>query len=45
MGRTTIMCSDETADELHALKQRGDSYEDVLRRLLNEHKTDAQTAN
>jgi hypothetical protein len=31
---TTIRVSDEVADELHARKQRGESYDDVLRRLL-----------
>ena len=40
MGRTTIAVDDETADELHAMKQRGDSYDDVIRRLIAEHKTE-----
>jgi len=30
MGKTTIQISDELADALHELKQRGDSYEDVI---------------
>ncbi|WP_259517117.1 antitoxin VapB family protein [Halanaeroarchaeum sp. HSR-CO] len=34
MGRTTIQVDDETADELHELKERGDSYDDVIQRLL-----------
>jgi len=34
MGRTTVSLDDETADELHAMKQRGDSYDDVVRRLI-----------
>jgi predicted CopG family antitoxin len=34
MGRTTISVDDETADELHELKQRGESYDDVVNRLL-----------
>lgn len=31
---TTIQVDEETADELHARKDRGDSYDDVVRRLL-----------
>jgi predicted CopG family antitoxin len=34
MGRTTIQVSDELADELHDRKNRGDSYEDVIWRLI-----------
>jgi predicted CopG family antitoxin len=34
MNRTTISVSEEVADKLHELKQRGESYDDVLRRLL-----------
>lgn len=34
MGRTTIQVSDELADELHDRKERGDSYEDVIWRLI-----------
>lgn len=34
MGRTTIQVSDELADELHERKGRGDSYEDVVWRLI-----------
>lgn len=33
---TSIRVDPETADELHGLKQRGDSYDDVIRRLLDE---------
>jgi len=36
MGRTTIQVSDELADVLHDRKDRGDSYEDVIWRLLEE---------
>lgn len=36
MDRTTISVSDEVADTLHNLKERGDSYDDVIRRLLKE---------
>lgn len=36
MGRTTIQVSDELADELHDRKDRGDSYEDVIWRLIEE---------
>ncbi|WP_353635665.1 hypothetical protein ABSL23_17365 (plasmid) [Halobacterium sp. NMX12-1] len=41
MGRTTIQVSDELADELHARKERGDSYEDVIWRLIDVQETDA----
>jgi len=34
MERTTISVSEELADELHGRKQRGDSYEDVIWRLI-----------
>ena len=34
MGRTSIQVSDELADELHDRKDRGDSYEDVIWRLI-----------
>lgn len=34
MGDTTIRVSDALADELHDLKNRGDTYEDVIWRLL-----------
>lgn len=37
MGRTSIQVSDELADELHAMKERGDSYEDVIWRLIEEN--------
>ena len=36
MGRTTISVSTGVADTLHDLKERGESYDDVLRRLLAE---------
>ncbi len=36
MGTTTIQVSDELADELHNRKDRGDSYEDVVWRLIEE---------
>ena len=36
MGRTTIQVSDELADELHNRKSRGESYEDVIWRLIDE---------
>lgn len=35
MGRTTIQLDEETADRLHGRKERGDSYDDVVRRLLD----------
>lgn len=34
--RTTINVSNAVADKLHELKERGDSYDDVIRRLLAE---------
>lgn len=34
MGKTTIQVDDERAETLHSLKNRGDSYDDVLRRVL-----------
>ncbi len=40
MGRTTIQVSEELADALYAKKQRGDSYEDVIWRLLDEGDAD-----
>lgn len=36
MGRTTISLDEETADKLHEMKRRGDSYDDVVRRLIEE---------
>lgn len=42
MGRTTISVSEEVADKLHDLKQRGESYDDVLRRLLAERGEDIE---
>jgi len=36
MGKTTIEVDDVTADRLHDLKSRRDSYDDVIRRLLND---------
>jgi hypothetical protein len=36
MGATTIRVSEELADELHDRKARGDTYEDVLWRLLEQ---------
>lgn len=36
MGSTSIRVSEELADELHDRKNRGDSYEDVIWRLIDE---------
>lgn len=36
MGRTSIQVSDELADELYDRKERGESYEDVIWRVLEE---------
>lgn len=35
MARTSIQVTDELADELHGRKDRGDSYEDVIWRLID----------
>jgi negative regulator of replication initiation len=43
MGRTTISVSDEVADELHNMKRRGESYDDVLRRVINVEADDSAT--
>ena len=37
---TTIRVSDDTADALHAMKDRGESYDDVIGRLLREREDD-----
>lgn len=34
MGKTTIQVPEEIADELHQRKERGDTYADVIARLL-----------
>ena len=39
MGDTSIRVSTELADELHERKSRGDSYEDVIWRLIEEADT------
>jgi predicted CopG family antitoxin len=36
MGSTSIRVSEELADELHNRKNRGDSYEDVIWRLIED---------
>ena len=36
MGKTSIQVTDELADELYNRKQRGESYEDVIWRLIDE---------
>ena len=36
MSDTSIRVSEELADELHSRKNRGDSYEDVIWRLIEE---------
>lgn len=41
MGRTSIQVSEELADELYDRKNRGESYEDVVWRLIDQHDTDA----
>jgi predicted CopG family antitoxin len=35
MTRTTVSVSEETLDELYDFKRRGDSYEDVIQRLID----------
>lgn len=34
MGRTSIQVSEELADELYSRKDRGESYEEVIWRLI-----------
>lgn len=34
MGKTSIQVTDELADELYERKQRGETYEDVVWRLI-----------
>jgi len=36
MGTTTIQVSEKLADELHDRKNRGESYEDVIWRVLDD---------
>lgn len=43
MGKTTIQLDDETADRLYERKARGESYDDVVRRLLGETGTESTT--
>jgi predicted CopG family antitoxin len=40
MGKTSIQVSDKLADELHERKERGDSYEDVIWRLIEDEEGD-----
>jgi predicted CopG family antitoxin len=37
VSKTTIRVDDSTADKLHEKKQRGDSYDDVIRRLFKDN--------
>jgi hypothetical protein len=37
MTKTSIQVSEELADELHSRKQRGDTYEDVIWRALEDN--------
>ena len=37
MGTTTIKVKDATIDRLKALGKMGDSYDDVINKLLDEH--------
>lgn len=41
MSDTSIRVSEELADELHERKNRGDSYEDVIWRLLEDRDGDS----
>jgi len=38
MATTTIQLRIETADELHELKQRGESYDDVVQHVLETYR-------
>lgn len=40
MAKTSIQVSEELADELHSRKQRGDSYEDVIWRLIEDNENE-----
>jgi hypothetical protein len=40
MGRTSIQVSEELADVLHEKKNRGESYEDVIWREIEEEPSD-----
>lgn len=39
---TTIRLSAETADELHNRKRRGDSYDDVVQRLIDQEQEEIE---
>lgn len=43
MGRTSIQVSEELADELYERKQRGESYEDVVWRLIEQAEGEQDT--
>lgn len=43
MGDTSIRVSDELADELFDRKQRGESYEDVIWRLIEQGEATEET--
>lgn len=45
MGKTTVTVSDENADRLHDRKRRGESYDDVVERLLNNTEPTATAQN
>lgn len=48
MGQETthVRAYDADVDRLHSLKERGDGYADVIRRLLDEYENqEVQTAN
>lgn len=38
MGRTSIQVSEELADELYSMKSRGETYEDVIWRLVENYR-------
>ena len=38
---TTIAVAEQTADKLHEMKDRGESYDDVINRLLESYGGDA----
>lgn len=40
MGKTSIQVTDELADELYSRKRRGESYEDVIWRLIEQEPSD-----
>lgn len=45
MSRTSMQISTDTLDQLHNLKERGQSYEDVVKMLLQTYEKSITTDN